>query len=133
MTSPTTTPLSPPPRERVSSFVVHQGTWVDLDPRQPAMSATHEAGSDVLFGPDNAYSDPARIWPDDASATCAAQAASNGRRGYQDAMDLHALLSAAPGGVVPACLVTSDGAVLSLRISSQEGNDWAPYRVEIVR
>lgn len=132
-TSPTTAPPSPPPRERVSSFVVHKGTWVDLDPRPPAMSATHEAGSDVLFGPDNAYSDPARIWPDDGSATCAVQAAGNGRRGYQEKMDLHGLLSAAPDGVVSACAVTSDDAVLSLRITSEKGDDWAPFRVEIVR
>jgi hypothetical protein len=132
-TPPATPPPPHPPSEKVSSFVVHKGTWVDFDTGSPAMSDDHDAGSDVLFGPDNAYSDPARVWPDDGTATCAAQAATNGRRGYQDAMPLHDLLSAAPDGAVRACVVTTDGAVLSLRITAEKGDTWAPFRVEIPR
>jgi hypothetical protein len=134
-TPPATTPPAKPhpPSEKVSSFVVYKGTWVDFDTGSPAMSDAHDAGSDVLFGPDNAYSDPARIWPDDGTATCAAQAAANGRRGYQDEMPLHELLSAAPDGAVRACVVTTGGAVLSLRITAEKGDAWAPFRVEILR
>jgi hypothetical protein len=66
--------------------------WVDFDENPPIPQAVKggkpPANVDVQIGPDNVYSDNARVWVSNGPATCQAQAAANPGEGYQVPLDL---------------------------------------------
>lgn len=132
---PTTVTTSPGSPVAIRNLQVDEGTLIDFDPATPALASAGPgdppAAFDLRVGPDNAYPENgARIWPAGDPGICAAQASSNGNRGFQAELRLHTLLAPQPGSVVDACFVTSTRRVGRLRFSSVGDSTYAPYRVE---
>ncbi len=132
-TASSPSPATKPPAGSVAtwpSVKFYGNDWVDFDKNPPGQQAVQgdkpPANVDVQIGPDNAYSDNARIWVSNGPTTCKAQAVASPGEGFQVALDLVKALPA-PGWHVTLCIDTTMHRVGTLDVSSVNGDGHAPY------
>ncbi|MGA5305206.1 hypothetical protein ACPCHT_35230 [Nucisporomicrobium flavum] len=130
-TTPTTTSPTSPPVTPGESVLVEDGTIVDFD-ASPVATAAASRGDpakvfDVLFGPDNSYTENGRMWVVGDLSDCLTEARGSGK-GHQ-AEIVFTSPELRDRKSVPVCMVTTGDQVLGLVVESQRSGGAAPYGV----
>jgi hypothetical protein len=117
----------------VAELDVTGDSLLDLDHVQPVVvslaGGSDLAGADSQVGPNNMYPhNGATNWYKDVSGTCADQRATRASWGE---LILHKKLEGRPNVPIEVCVVTNEGTILTLTISSARVDGGAPYHIRI--